>query len=95
MLNFKEIFNAWVTASSPTEDEKKLASARLDICKGCEYKREIIRNKDWALLCGQCGCPIQGKIFSDEINPCPVGYWKEIDRDFGISTDQKDKKSII
>ena len=95
MLNFKEIFKAWITFANPTEQEEKLAKARLNICEGCTYKKETFNNQSWSLLCGKCGCPIQAKVFSSAINPCPMGYWKEIDKKFGIDIDGKNKKSII
>jgi hypothetical protein len=95
MLNFKEIFKAWVTLSNPTEQQTLLANARFSICEGCQYKIESIKKKKWSLLCGKCGCPLKAKIFSDAINPCPMGYWKEIDKNFGTDTDEKNKKSII
>ena len=95
MLNFKEIFNAWITFAKPTEQEAKLANARLNICEGCVHKKEIIKKKSWSLLCGKCGCPIQAKVFSNETNPCPMGYWKEIDKNFGVKIDEKIKKSIL
>jgi hypothetical protein len=95
MLNFEEIFKAWVTSLNPTEQEEKLANSRLNICKECDYKRETIKKKNWSLLCGKCGCPIRVKVFSSQINPCPMGFWKEIDKNFGLDTDEKNKKSII
>jgi hypothetical protein len=95
MLNFKEIFNAWVTLSNPTEEQTKLANARFSICEGCQYKKEIIKKKKWSLLCGKCGCPLKAKIFSDSINPCPMGYWQEIDKNFGLDISEKNKKSIL
>jgi hypothetical protein len=58
-------------------------------------KKEIFKKKSWALVCGKCGCPIQAKVFSSEINACPMGYWKEIDKNFGKNTTEKDKKSIL
>lgn len=95
MLNFKEIFKAWVTFSNPTEQETQLANARFSICEGCVYKKEIFKKKEWSLLCGKCGCPIKAKVFSDVVNPCPMGYWKEIDKNFGQNVDEKIKKSIL
>lgn len=95
MFNFKEIFNAWVTLSNPTELETQLANMRFSICEGCQYKKEIIKKTEWALLCGKCGCPLRAKIFSTAVNPCPMGYWKEIDKNFGINNHEKNKKSII
>mgnify|MGYP000005693794 CR=1 FL=1 len=95
MLNFKEIFKSWITFSNPTEQQEHLAKARLDICEGCEYKKEVVKKKSWSLLCGKCGCPLKAKVFSDAINPCPMGYWKEIDKNFGVNNDEKNIKSII
>ena len=95
MLNFKEIFKAWITFANPTEQEEKLAKARLNICEGCIYKKEIVNKQSWSLLCGKCGCPIQAKVFSDALNPCPMGYWKEIDKTFGTIVNEKNKKSIL
>jgi len=95
MLNFKEIFKAWVTFSNPTEQEEQLAKVRFSICEGCVYKKEIVKGKKWSLLCGKCGCPIKAKVFSNTVNPCPMGYWEEIDKNFGMNTDEKNKKSII
>jgi hypothetical protein len=95
MLNFKEIFNAWVKFGNPTEQQKKLANARFSICQGCEYKKEIIKDKNWALLCGKCGCPIKAKVFSDAKNPCPAGFWEEIDKKFGIYIEQKENNSVL
>lgn len=95
MLNFKEIFSAWVTLANPTKQEEELANDRFSICQKCIYKKEIFKGKEWSLKCGKCGCPIKAKVFSDAINPCPMGYWKEIDKKFGIDTDKKNEKSII
>jgi len=95
VLNLKEIFTAWLTFSNPTQEEINLAQGRFEICKGCTYKKEIILKKDWALLCGKCGCPIKSKIFSKSINPCPMGYWKEFDTNFGLKTEEKTNPTIL
>jgi hypothetical protein len=95
MLNFKEIFNAWVKFGNPTEQQEKLANARFSICQGCDYKKEIIKGKEWSLTCGKCGCPLKAKVFSDAQNPCPMGFWKEIDKKFGLNTNNKENGSIL
>ena len=95
MLNFKEIFKAWVTLSNPTERETQLANMRFSICEGCQYKKEIIKKTEWALLCGKCGCPLKAKIFSQEISPCPMGYWDEPDKKNSIHFKLKDKKTFL
>jgi len=95
MLNFKEIFKAWVSASNPTKQQSDLAEARLNICIGCQYKKEIINKKEWSAICGKCGCPLKAKVFSDSINPCPMGFWKNIDSKFGLNTSDKNNTSFI
>ena len=52
MLNLKDIFTSWVRLTISTEQQSKLAEIRFDICKGCAYKQEIIKGKEWSLLCG-------------------------------------------
>lgn len=95
MLNFKEIFKAWIAASNPTPQQSKLAEARLNICVGCEYKKEIFNEKHWSAVCGKCGCPLKAKVFSDAINPCPMGFWKNVDDTFGVNTKLKKNTSFI
>jgi hypothetical protein len=95
MLNFKEIFKAWVSASNPTTFQKELAESRLDICTKCPYKKEVFDNKKWAAICGQCGCPLKGKIFSDVFNACPMNYWKNVDESFGLNTKPKNDSTFI
>ena len=95
MLNFKEIFKSWITFSNPTEQQEHLAKARLDICEGCEYKKEVVKKKSWSLLCGKCGCPLKGKVYTpntylDENGSCPLGKWKEIEIEY-LKTFKKTK----
>lgn len=70
-MNFKEIINAWIISFNPTEDQKKLAELRGKVCDECPSKVMGI--------CGECGCPIGKKIFTDTYNPCPLFKWNDID----------------
>lgn len=95
MINFREIFKAWVISVNPSERQKELAEARLSICLNCEFKKEVLKGKKWSAYCKKCGCPIKKKIFSEEFRACPGGYWEEIDKKFGIKTECKSNNSII
>lgn len=95
MINFKEIFIAWKSYIKPTKLEEKIAKDRLDVCIGCKFKKEIFEKREWSAICGKCGCPLKAKIFSKEINPCPMGYWINVDNLNGINYIQKDKKTFL
>lgn len=95
MINFKEIFVAWKTAARPTPFQSKVAKDRLDVCIKCPFKKEIFEKKQWSAVCGKCGCPLKAKIFSQEISPCPMGYWDEPDKKNSIHFKLKDKKTFL
>lgn len=95
MINFKEIFVAWKTAARPTEFQSKIAKDRLDVCISCPHKQEIFEKKEWSAICEKCGCPLKAKIFSQEINPCPMGYWIKPDNKNGINFIQKSKETFL
>jgi len=91
-LNFKKIIKAWITAANPTPSQKELAEKRMEICNGCEHKKVIIKKLDISVLCGKCGCPLSKKIFTNNIEACPLNKWIEIEKDyFSI----KSNKTII
>ena len=93
-FNFIEIVNAWITAANPTELEAELAKERLDICMGCDFRKEIIHNKQWSAICGGCGCPIQKKIFTDQFDSCPEKKWNILEEKYKSMLKEK-RKSII
>ena len=37
---------------------------------------------DIATVCGECGCPIAKKIFTNDYNPCPLKKWEEVDAEY-------------
>ncbi len=95
MINFKEIFVAWKTLARPTEFQSKVAKDRLDVCIKCEFRKDIFEGKEWSSICGKCGCPLKAKIFSQEINPCPMGYWINPDNKNGINFVKKENKTFL
>jgi hypothetical protein len=87
------IADAWITAATPTEEQKKLAEARWNICRQCpefREKRDVIGDP----YCNDCGCPLKKKIFTKTYNECPLKKWEEVDNIFWKDT-QKIKKSIL
>lgn len=93
--NYKEIFDSWVTSLNPNETQKKIAQERLDICKGCEYRKEMAKGIKWSSLCVACGCPLSKKVFSPLFNPCPKQKWDQVDIKYSLKLIKKDKKTII
>lgn len=93
--NYKDIFDSWVTSFKPNETQKKLANERLEVCLGCEFRNELIKNNTWSAYCGKCSCPINKKIFSKLYNSCPLKLWKEVDsKHMDILEDKIDKTLI-
>lgn len=95
MINFKEIFFAWKTMMRPNEFQAKVAKDRLDVCISCPFKKEVFEKNEWSAICGKCGCPLKAKIFSNEVNPCPMGYWIVPDNKNGINYISKNTKTVL
>ena len=74
MLKFVEIAKAWLAAANPTPEQQALADDRISICNKCPHR---MYTKQFDVhYCGQCGCPLNKKIFSP-INSCPDGRWEQ------------------
>lgn len=95
MFDYKEIFEAWIISFNPNDTQKELAKERLNICLGCEYRKEVLKGVKWSAICNDCGCPLNKKIFSKNFNPCPKKKWNEIDSEYLKPLLDKQKKSII
>lgn len=93
--DYKEIFKAWMISMNPTEKQSLLAEERLDVCVGCEFKKEVIKKNKWSAYCSKCGCPISKKVFSSSFNPCPENKWNEIDSKYIDVLDTKTNKTVI
>ena len=92
-FNIKEIALAWIIATNPTEEQKKLSLERYNICLKCEHFKptRLITHDEH---CGDCGCPLSKKIFSPEHDACGLHKWLDVeDIHFGKIT--KKKKTLI
>jgi len=94
-INYEEIFNAWKISLNPTPKQEELAKLRLEVCLGCEYRKEMIKGLKWSALCGGCGCPLNKKVFSTNYNACPEKLWGEIDSNYLEPHKLKNKKTLM
>ena len=95
MINYKEIFEAWKISFNPTKKQEELAEKRLSVCMGCKYRTEIITRLKWSALCGDCGCPLNKKVFATTYNACTQKKWAEVDSDYLEPIPDKDKQTLI
>lgn len=70
-MDIKEIIESWITASSPNEDDIKIADLRLKICEHCPAYKPLLN----FYICSECNCPIHKKIFSKNKTSCPKKIW--------------------
>ncbi len=93
-MDMKEIISAWIIKSSPTENQQRLAKERYNICLECPSRTSLFKQKKWSEYCQECGCPLQGKVFTPKYNTCPLGKWKEVE-DLYLIKDQKKERTTI
>ena len=43
MIDYKEIFEAWKVSFNPTPEQEVLAQKRLNVCLGCEFRKEVLK----------------------------------------------------
>jgi|APGre2960657404_1045060.scaffolds.fasta_scaffold197471_2 hypothetical protein len=72
----KEIAGSWWRAANPTKEQSDLAKLRLRICKECP---SMVESAAFGYKCGECGCPIGKKIFTDRYGGCPLSKWNDVD----------------
>lgn len=83
MFDFKEIMQAWVTKFNPTPEQHELALKRFAICEECPSKKIISNPVRNFFICGECGCPLEGKTHSPKRkNACPLNKWETVDKDY-------------
>jgi hypothetical protein len=82
-----EIAKAWhkVITGNITEEEKRLATERLEACDKCSYKIQLdsvgafvvahLNSPDNTFYCGECGCPLAAKVVSTKL--CGLKKWPE------------------
>ena len=95
MIDYEEIFKAWKASIKPTPKQEEHAQKRLDVCLGCDYRKEVLKGVKWSAYCGACGCPINKKIFSSIFNACTKNKWGDVDSEYLDVVPDKKKKSII
>jgi hypothetical protein len=95
MIDYKEIFEAWKISFNPSVEQEKLAQERLQICLGCNYRKEVLKGVKWSAYCADCGCPLNKKVFSNFYNPCTQKKWEIVDQNYIDLLPTKDNKSII
>lgn len=95
MIDYKEIMESWLISINPTKPQQELAEKRLNICLGCDYKREILKGQKWSGYCGDCGCPLQKKIYSNIFNACTQKKWADVDIDYITPTTDKGNNTLI
>jgi hypothetical protein len=86
-LDFKEISKAWFNTMVHSPLQKTLADNRFNICLECPSKQEIFKNKQWSLKCGECGCPLKAKVYTDytykdKKGSCPLNKWKDVEDEY-------------
>jgi hypothetical protein len=94
-IDYKEIFDAWKASLKPTPKQEELAKLRLEVCLGCEFRKEVIKGLKWSAKCGKCGCPLSKKVFSPNYNACPEKLWGDVDSNYLEPMEDKNKNTII
>jgi hypothetical protein len=94
-IDYKEILDAWIISLNPTSEQQELAKLRLQVCSGCEYRKEMVRGLKWSVLCTECGCPLNKKVFSTTYNACGLKKWGEIDSNYLKPLETKNKKTLL
>ncbi|CAB4142459.1 hypothetical protein UFOVP449_50 [uncultured Caudovirales phage] len=79
MNKFREIVEAWRSKWRPSPAERELAERRLAICAACPSRKEVIKEIDFFVLCGECGCPLEAKAHSPKRGACDLGKWDTVD----------------
>lgn len=95
MIDLKDIFISWAKSYNPSKLEFDRAKERFDICSSCEFKKELLKKKEWSIYCGVCGCLIKKKVFSDSISPCPKNKWEAVDIKYKTIPLVKNNKSLL
>jgi hypothetical protein len=94
-IDYEEIFNAWKISLNPTPKQEELAKLRLEVCLGCEFRKEIVKGLKWSAFCKKCGCPLSKKVFSTNYNACPEKFWGDIDSGYLTPLEDKSENTLI
>ena len=91
-FSISKIVEAWSISFNPTDKQKELADKRWSICSECPKKTEVLKGKEWSYICGECGCPLNKKIFTNNNGECPLGKWNQVDESY---FETKKEKTLI
>jgi hypothetical protein len=75
MIDLIEIAQSWIRAANPTPAQQKRAEDRIKVCQTCpksEYTKHL-----QIYICGECGCPLDKKIYTNKKPGCPLEKWAE------------------
>jgi hypothetical protein len=93
MNKVKEIVTAWITSFNPTDEEKKLAEDRYEICISCDQRGNNLLGIE---VCNSCGCPLSKKIFTQkQQDSCPLKKWDGVDTEFRNNKLKNNKYKIM
>jgi len=81
-FDFKKITKAWFDSYFGTDKQKELAIKRASICETCPSRDVKVKGIDLLTVCGECGCPIKKKVFSEVFNDCPLKKWESVDLEY-------------
>jgi hypothetical protein len=84
----EELFKSWGIPFHRPDDKTELASKRIEICNGCEHKKEMDGVKN---ICSLCGCMLKTKVFSKFKGACPAGKWDAVEE---VLAQYKTKKNL-
>ena len=79
MNKVSEIFLSWRRAANPTPQQTILAAKRYTICQTCPSKQPSVVFTE---VCGECGCPLKAKIYTQSGRACPLSKWDEVDKKY-------------
>jgi hypothetical protein len=94
-MDLIEIIKAWKIANNPSDSQYQLALKRSEICENCPSKKTITKIFKLGIICSECGCPIEKKIYSIKENACPLGKWKNVDAEYFKNIKIKKINSIL
>lgn len=73
MNKIKEIVTAYAKAVKQNPEDVAIAEQRYEKCVNCPSRGHLFGLE----LCLECGCPLEGKIFTPEgKKACPLGKWE-------------------
>ena len=93
-FSISKIVEAWSISFNPNDKQKELAEKRWSICETCPHKVETFKNKEWSYICGACGCPLKKKVFTNEYDACPKGFWADVEKEY-LENNNKTMKTLI